>query len=62
MNTSNTFAFIQNRVISLTKNFFAKNTNVEVHQDRDLISLVKYSDNHFFTSVIFLTSISPCET
>lgn len=60
--TDNISSFIQNCALSLAKHFFTNISNIEVHQDRDNISKVKYSDTQFFTKIIFITSISPCET
>lgn len=58
----NLSSFVQNCALSLTRNFFTNIANIEVHQDRDFISNVKYADTQFFTKILFLTSISPCET
>jgi len=60
--TDNLSSFIQNCARSLIKNYFTNIANIEVHQDRDFISRVKYADTQFFTKILFLTSISPCET
>ena len=60
--TDNLSSFIQNCALSLTRNFFTNIANIEVHQDKDFISKSKYADTQFFTKIIFLTSISPCET
>jgi plasmid replication initiation protein len=60
--TDNISSFIQNCNDSLAKHFFLQTPKIEVHQDRDSISKVKYADTQFFTKIIFITSISPCET
>lgn len=57
----NNFIAIKNYVVSLTTNLI-QTPKIEVHQDRDLIYRNKYTDKCFFTNILFLTSISPCET
>ena len=58
----NKLTSIKNILSCWTKPFFLQNTKIEVHQERDNVSKVIYKDTHFFTSILFLTSISPCET
>lgn len=55
------FIAIKNYVVSLTTNLI-QTPKIEVHQDRDLIYRNKCADKCFFTNILFLTSISPCET
>ena len=54
--TDNISFFIQNCAFSLTTKFFTNIANIEVHQDRDFISKVKYADTQFFTKILFSIS------
>ena len=53
---------IKNFVLSVSKNFL-QSAKIEVHQDRDFISkVIPDADTYSFINILFLTSISPCET
>ena len=58
----NNFIAIKNYVVSLTTNL-KQTPKIEVHQDRDFISkVIPDAGTYSFINILFLTSISPCET
>lgn len=53
---------LKNFALFVSKNFL-QTAKIEVHQDRDFVSKVMYdADTYSFINILFLTSISPCET